>query len=55
MVQAVHESLSSVKMTKVLGREEYFLNTFATYMNGYLEANRFRQIATEIPRLILEM
>jgi ABC-type multidrug transport system fused ATPase/permease subunit len=55
MVQAVHESLSSVKMTKVLGREDHFLNTFASYAEGYSEANRFRQIATEVPRLILEV
>jgi ATP-binding cassette, subfamily B, bacterial PglK len=55
MVQAVHESLSSVKMTKVLGREDHFLNTFAAHTDGYSEANRFRQIATEAPRLILEV
>ena len=28
MVQSVHESLSSVKVTKVLGREAYFLDSF---------------------------
>jgi ATP-binding cassette, subfamily B, bacterial PglK len=55
MVQSVHESLSSVKMTKVLGRENYFLDTFAFNTNGYVEASRFRQIATETPRLILEV
>jgi ABC-type multidrug transport system fused ATPase/permease subunit len=55
MIQAVHESLSSVKMTKILGREEYFLDTFSSYVNGYVEANRFRQIATEMPRLCLEI
>lgn len=55
MIQAVHESLSSVKMTKILGREEYFLDTFGSYVNGYVEANRFRQIATEMPRLCLEI
>jgi ATP-binding cassette, subfamily B, bacterial PglK len=55
MVQTVHESLSSVKMTKVLGREDYFLDAFAFNTNGYVEANRFRQIATETPRLILEI
>ena len=55
MVQTVHESLSSVKMTKVLGREDYFLDAFAFSTNGYVEANRFRQIATETPRLILEI
>jgi ATP-binding cassette, subfamily B, bacterial PglK len=55
MVQSVHESLSSVKMTKVLGREDYFLGTFAFNAEGYAAANRFRQIATETPRLILEI
>src|SRR6476646_3018566 len=55
MVQAVHESLSSVKMTKVLGRENHFLSTFASHADAYSEANRFRQIATEAPRLILEV
>jgi ATP-binding cassette, subfamily B, bacterial PglK len=55
MVQAVHESLSSVKVTKVFGRENHFLETFASYTNSYVEANRFRQIATEAPRLILEV
>lgn len=55
MVQSVHESLSSVKVTKVLGREDFFLETFAAQTNGYVEANRFRQIATETPRLILEI
>ncbi|HSU96444.1 MAG TPA: ABC transporter ATP-binding protein [Gemmatimonadaceae bacterium] len=55
MVQSVHESLSSVKMTKVLGREDHFLKSFAAHTDGYSEANRFRQIATETPRLILEV
>jgi ATP-binding cassette, subfamily B, bacterial PglK len=55
MVQSVHESLSSVKMTKVLGREDHFLRTFEAHTDGYSEANRFRQIATEAPRLILEV
>jgi ABC-type multidrug transport system fused ATPase/permease subunit len=55
MVQSVHESLSSVKVTKVLGREDHFLKTFAAHTDGYSEANRFRQIATEAPRLILEV
>ncbi len=55
MVQAVHESLSSVKLTKVLGREDYFVDTFASHTDAYVQANRFRQIATETPRLILEV
>jgi ABC-type multidrug transport system fused ATPase/permease subunit len=55
MVQAVHESLSSVKMTKVLGREEFFLDTFGDYTRGYVKSSRFRQIAMESPRLFLEL
>ena len=56
MVQAVHESLSSVKMTKVLGREEHFLDTFAFTQRLVgagepLSADR----GTEAPRLILEV
>jgi len=55
MLQAVHESLSSVKVTKVFGREKYFLDAFSSHADGYVEANRFRQIATEVPRLFLEV
>jgi ABC-type multidrug transport system fused ATPase/permease subunit len=55
MIQAVHESLSAVKVTKVLGREEFFLEEFAVYTEGYVEGSRFRQIATDAPRLFLEI
>jgi len=55
MIQSVHESLSAVKVTKVLGREEFFLDAFESYANGYVEGSRFRQIATETPRLFLEL
>jgi ATP-binding cassette subfamily C protein len=55
MIQAVNEGVGGIKIAKVLGREDYFLRRFEVPAQGYAGAARFRQVALELPRLLLEI
>lgn len=55
MMQAINEGLGSVKITKVLGREQHFLRQYTEYVEGFARAAEFRQVMTETPRLFLEV
>lgn len=54
MIQTVNEALGGIKITRVLGREQSFLDAYARQTDRYAEALRYRQVMTEIPRLYLE-
>lgn len=54
MLQTVTEGLGSIKMVRVLGREQHFVETFATQADRFGDANRFRQVMLDLPRLYLE-
>src|SRR5205085_12038958 len=54
MIQTVNEALGGIKITRVLGREEHFLQAYASQTDQYADALRYRQVMTEIPRLYLE-
>jgi ATP-binding cassette subfamily C protein len=54
MIQAVNEGLGGIKVTKVLGRERQFLQTYAAHAGLYARAGRVRQVLIEVPRLFLE-
>lgn len=54
MFRSVNEGLGGIKVTKVLGREEYFLNRFSRAAEGYAGAARVRQLFQESSRLVLE-
>lgn len=49
-----NEALSSIKITKVMGIEEYFINNYAKCSAKYAKNNIFMQVAAEMPRYILE-
>jgi ATP-binding cassette subfamily C protein len=55
MLQSVSEGLGSVKITRVLGRERHFLHAFHLDSDRFAQANRFRVLMSELPRLYLEM
>jgi ATP-binding cassette, subfamily B, bacterial PglK len=54
MIQAVNEGLGGIKVTKVLGREQAFLDTFVEAADTYAVSGRVRQLLSEGPRLLLE-
>lgn len=54
MVQTVNEGLHSIKVTRVMGREHYFLEKFRRLTEGYSNAEGFRKLMQEYPRLLLE-
>jgi ATP-binding cassette, subfamily B, bacterial PglK len=54
MFQTVAEGLGGIKITKVLGREPHFLRAFTAQADAFAQANRFRQIMLDVPRLYLE-
>lgn len=54
MIQAVNEGLGGIKVTRVLGREQDFFDTFAAASDRYAHAGRLRQVLGEVPRLFLE-
>jgi len=49
-----NEALSSIKTTKVMGVEKYFLNQYSRYSKKFAQYNIFSHVVGEIPRYILE-
>lgn len=54
MIQWVNQSLGSIKETKILGREDFFLNMFSKNVIGDAKIYAFVQTAHVFPRLFLE-
>ncbi len=54
MIQTIQEGLGGVKMTKLLGREEYFSAKHYTSARGHAHASVVRQISSDTPRLLIE-
>jgi ATP-binding cassette, subfamily B, bacterial PglK len=54
MIKHVHEGLGSLKETKVLGREGFFLCRYHASTHAYAAAMRYVRTIQELPRLILE-
>ncbi len=48
------EALSSIKITKMLGVENFFLNRYAVYSKEYAKANKYASIAGQLPKYIIE-
>lgn len=55
MIQAVHQGLGGFKDVKVLGREDYFLHSFARNAAEFTRAGAYKATVFELPRLILEV
>lgn len=53
-VQWVQQSLGGIKEIKILGREQYFLGSYNDNANIYAEKQRKYQLATVMPRPIME-
>lgn len=53
-VQWVQQSLGGIKEIKILGREQYFLSSYTNNANIYAEKQRKYQLATVMPRPIME-
>lgn len=54
MIKWVNQGLASVKETKILGNEEFFLNEYSKHCGEYVRSRRFTATIQEIPRLFLE-
>lgn len=54
MIQWVNQGLGSIKETKVLGREPYFLERYAFHTERYTEASQRVQFVNKLPRLFIE-
>ena len=54
MIKSVNEGLGAIKITKSLGRESYFLHEYRRQAYRSAEAQRFRQVMLDLPRLYLE-
>lgn len=54
MIQWVNQGLGGIKETKVLGREEFFINAYNSNSIGYVRAERFMQVINQLPRPFLE-
>lgn len=54
MIQWVNQGLGGIKETKVLGREEFFINAYNSNCIGYVRAERFIQVINQLPRPFLE-
>lgn len=49
-----NEALSSIKTTRVMGNEDYYINQYAINSIKYAKHNIFVQAAAELPRYIVE-
>lgn len=54
MIKWVNESIGSLKETKVLGREDYFIGEFASNSHTLARANRAFTTISLMPRLVVE-
>jgi ABC-type multidrug transport system fused ATPase/permease subunit len=54
MIKWVNQGLASIKETKILGNEEFFLNAYSKYCGEYVRSRRFTATVQEMPRLFLE-
>ena len=54
MIKWVNQGLGGIKETKVLGREAFFLNTFAKSTQAYSKANLIVGLATQLPNLFID-
>ncbi len=48
------EALSSIKITKVMGNEAYFVDNYSVHSEKFARHNIFARVAAETPRYILE-
>ncbi|MFN4194267.1 MAG: ABC transporter ATP-binding protein, partial [Thermosynechococcus sp.] len=54
VVQSINEALGGIKETKILGREQVFLDTYSENLLRDKRASLFQQIASQLPRSYFE-
>ena len=54
MIQWVNQGLGSIKETKILGREPYFLERYSFHVERYTQATQRIQFVNKLPRLFIE-
>lgn len=54
MILWVNQGLGGLKETKVLGREEFFVDAYNKHSLGYVRAERFLYVINQLPRPFLE-
>ena len=54
MILWVNQGLGGLKETKVLGREEFFVDAYNKHSVGYVRAERFLYVINQLPRPFLE-
>lgn len=55
MVKWINQGTGSIKETKILRKEEYFLNEYVSAYQTYAYANRRFNLINQLPRLFIEM
>jgi ABC-type bacteriocin/lantibiotic exporter with double-glycine peptidase domain len=55
MIQWLKQGFGSVKETKILHRERFFIDSYTEHCRKMADANQFMKIAAALPRLLLEV
>ncbi len=53
-IQCINQGLGGIKETKVLGRESYFVQAFASHEQRFAEASCYAMVLNQMPRLFME-
>lgn len=53
-IKSISQGLGGIKEIKVLGREDYFVDAFATHERGFSEVTRYAMVLNQMPRLFME-
>ncbi len=53
-IKWVNQGLNSIKETKILGREEFFVQSFKFHEYGFAESSRCAMLLNQTPRLFIE-
>ena len=54
MAKMVHESFGAVKIVKLMGRENFFVNQYKVATQGFMTAYSYRQLIGQLPRYFIE-
>ena len=55
MLQHLNQGIGGIKITKILGNQNYFIDKFFTEQNGKLKNEVYHGILNKLPRLFLEV
>lgn len=53
-IKWVSQGLNSIKETKILGREDFFVKSFNFHENRFAESSRYAMLLNQTPRLFIE-